>query len=125
MENVKNRMQLHLTTDSLVYSIQHHDIYEWIKNNEKHFDLSDSLRHDMKNNDNKKVVGKFKDELNSLVMKDFIALNPKVYSFNHQTMKDKHEKIMKDKLINIEVEKEIHKFIMLLARMEIMQKNIN
>ena len=58
---------------------------------EKHFDLSDSLRPDMKNNDNKKVVGKFKDELNSLVMKDFIALNPKVYSFNHQSMKEKHE----------------------------------
>ena len=42
----------------------------------------------MKNNDNIKVPGKFKDELNSLVMKDVIALNPKVYSFNHQTLKE-------------------------------------
>ena len=50
----------------------------------------------MKSNDNIKVPGKFKDELNSLVMKDWLALNPKVYSSNHQTMKDKHEKIMKD-----------------------------
>ena len=42
----------------------------------------------MENNDNQKVVGKFKDELNSLLMTEFIALNPKVYSFNYQTMKE-------------------------------------
>ena len=43
----------------------------------------------MKDTENNKVVGKFKDELNSLLMTDFIALNPKVYSFNYQTMKEK------------------------------------
>jgi hypothetical protein len=31
-------------TDSLVYSIQHPDIYQWIKDNGQHFDLSDSKR---------------------------------------------------------------------------------
>ena len=92
-------------TDSLVYSIQHHDIYEWIKNNKQHFDLSSSLRPDLKDTENNKVVGKFKDELNSLVMKDFIALTPKVYSFNYQTMKEQHETMMTDKLIDIQVEK--------------------
>ena len=35
-------------TDSLVYSIQHEDRYEWIKNNEQHFDLSESVPDDMK-----------------------------------------------------------------------------
>ena len=39
---------LYSDTDSLIYCLQHHDIYEWIKNNAKYFDLSDSLRPDMK-----------------------------------------------------------------------------
>ena len=42
----------------------------------------------MKNNDNKKVVGKMKDELQSLPMQEWIALNPKVYSYNYQTLKE-------------------------------------
>jgi hypothetical protein len=75
---------LYSDTDSLVYSIKHDDIYEWIKINSKHFDLSDSTRTDLKDNTNKKVLGKFKDELNTLVMTEFIALNPKVYSIKHQ-----------------------------------------
>ena len=47
---------LYSDTDSLVYCIYHHDIYDWIKNNTKYFDLSDSLRPDMKNTENNKVV---------------------------------------------------------------------
>ena len=42
--------------------------------------MSGSLRPDLKDTENAKMVGKFKDELNSLVMKDFIALHPKAYS---------------------------------------------
>ncbi|MFM7986784.1 MAG: hypothetical protein ACKPKO_46465, partial [Candidatus Fonsibacter sp.] len=66
-------------TDSLVYSIQNVDIYEWIKQNKQHFDLSDSIRPDMKDNTNKKKLGKMKDEMNSLLMIEFLALNPKGY----------------------------------------------
>ena len=53
------------------------------KNNSEHFDLSDAIRPDMKDNTNKKKIGKFKDELNTLVIKDVLALNPKIYSFNY------------------------------------------
>jgi hypothetical protein len=70
-------------TDSLVYNVKHDDVYEWIKNNKQHFDLSDAVRDDMKDNTNKKVLGKFKDELNSCIMTEFLALNPKVYSYNY------------------------------------------
>ena len=41
-------------TDSLVYVIRHEDIYKWIKENSKHFDLSDSIRDDMKDNAHEK-----------------------------------------------------------------------
>ena len=84
-------------TDSLVYSLQHNDIYEWIKNNKNHFDLSDSLRPDLKDDKNKKVLGKFKDEFNSLLIKDFLALNPKVYSINYQTLNEQNQIIDKNK----------------------------
>jgi hypothetical protein len=68
-------------TDSFVYNIEHPDIYKWMSDNRTHFDLSDSLNKDLKDNTNKKVLGMFKDELSSVPMKEFIALNPKVYSF--------------------------------------------
>ena len=53
---------LYSDTDSLVYSIQHDDIYAWIKQSKQHFDLSDSIRPDLKDNTNNKVLGKCKDE---------------------------------------------------------------
>ena len=48
-----------------------------------HFDLSDSVREDLKDNKNKKVIGRFKDETNSLPITEFVALNPQCYSYNH------------------------------------------
>jgi hypothetical protein len=40
-------------TDSLVYDIQHDDIYDWIEKHKQHFDLSGSLRYDLKDTSNK------------------------------------------------------------------------
>ena len=37
---------LHSDTDSLVYSIQRDDVYEWIKQNREHFGLPSSIRPD-------------------------------------------------------------------------------
>ena len=54
--------------------------------NKKYFDLSNSLRPELKDNTNKKVLGKFKDEIHSLLITEFIALNPKVYSVNYQSL---------------------------------------
>ena len=45
---------LYSDTDSLVYSIKHDDIYEWVKADSKYFDLSDSTREYLKDNNNKK-----------------------------------------------------------------------
>ena len=56
-------------TDSLVYNIQHDNIYQWIKYNKSHVDVSDSVREELKDDENTDVVGKFKDETNSLPKK--------------------------------------------------------
>ena len=83
---------LYSDTDSMVYQIFTDDVYEWVKENRQHFDLSDSIREDMKDNTNKKKLGMMKDELNTLPIKSFISLNPKCYSF---TYNDKIEKNVK------------------------------
>ena len=70
--------------DSMVYNFKHPDIYDWIKNNKQHFDLAGSMRPDLKDPTNDKALGKFKDENNSLLITEFLALNPKVYSFKYQ-----------------------------------------
>ena len=66
-------------TDSLVYYIKTEDIYKWARENSTHFDFSeDKLKPDEAN---KKVTGKFKDEMKGLVMAMFTNLNAKVYCY--------------------------------------------
>ena len=40
-------------TDSFVYNIKHPDMYEWIKENKEHFDLSYYKREGMRDNEHK------------------------------------------------------------------------
>ena len=42
----------------------------------------------MKDKMNEKVLGRFRDETESLPIFDFIALSPKCYRFNHLTVDD-------------------------------------
>ena len=80
--NFENNYELiYSDTDSLTYNIKHPDVYKWVKDNSSHFDLSDDKY--MKDDTNKKVLGKFKDELEGIPMKSFTALNPKVYCFDY------------------------------------------
>ena len=82
---------IYTDTDSLVYDIRHNDIYEWIGQHREHFNLSDSKRPDLQDDTNKKVSGKFKDDVNSLVIKEFVALSPKSYTYNYQTLEERTE----------------------------------
>ena len=84
-------------TDSGVYLIEHEDIYEWMKENKEHFDLSDMVRADLQDNTNKNVICKQKDEFNGQIPKVCTALNPKVYCFKHQAYNDKKEIVNKEK----------------------------
>jgi hypothetical protein len=73
-EDFKGRYNLlYSDTDSLVYEIFTPDVYEWMKANKSLFDLSDSIRPDMKDNANKKVLGKMKDEFHDIPIQEFIA----------------------------------------------------
>ena len=69
-------------TDSFVIHVRTDDIYEDLKQLNEYMDFSDYPK-DHSNHDvtNKKVLGKFKDELNGQIITEFIGLKPKMYSF--------------------------------------------
>ena len=76
-------------TDSLMYHITYpptsshhqHNIYTDMGKNSDDYDFSEyPLEHPLFSTVNKKVLGKFKDELNSLPAEEVVALLPKCYS---------------------------------------------
>ena len=69
-------------TDSLVYEIRAvYDVYEKVYENKDLFDFSDySKESKFYDNNNKKVIGKMKDEMNSKVISEFVGLKLKMYS---------------------------------------------
>ena len=67
-------------TDSLCYEITTDDFYRDMSDNKEQFDLSDMKLEQFKNSDNKKVVGKFKDETQGIPICEFIGLRSKMYS---------------------------------------------
>lgn len=72
-------------TDSLCYDISTEDVYVDMKEDHHYFDFSDYPEsHFLHSNLNKKVLGKMKDECQGHVMREFIGLKPKMYSFVHE-----------------------------------------
>lgn len=72
---------LYTDTDSLIYLIHTNDVYDDMKSMLEYFDTSDyPPTHQNFSLLNKKVLGKFKDELNGEVMTSFIGLRPKMYA---------------------------------------------
>ena len=72
-------------TDSLMYLIQTDDFYSDInKDIKRKFDTSDFPENHpsgIKSGVNKKVIGKFKDEVGAKQITHFVGLRPKLYSF--------------------------------------------
>jgi len=91
----KNINLLFTDTDSLCYHIKNQDPYEMMKNNSNLFDTSDYPKdHPLYSTTNKKVIGKFKDESNSIPITEFVGLRSKLYAYtvdgeNHDHMKAK------------------------------------
>ena len=91
-----------MDTDSFIMHIRTEDFYKDIANDvERWFDTSN---YDEKDNrplsigKNKKVIGKFKDELGEKIMTEFCALRAKAYSFLIHNYSD--EDYEKNKIIN-------------------------
>ena len=84
-EQYKGQYELiYSDTDSFVYRFKCSDVFNNVViPNKVHFDLSDMQRKNFQDNIYKKVFGKFKDELNGKILTEFLALNPKVYSYKY------------------------------------------
>ena len=78
-----DKIQLLMTdTDSLVYEVQTDDIYKDMYEMKEHFDLSGySKTNPIYDNTNNKEIGKFKDETGDKIIKEFVGVRPKCYSF--------------------------------------------
>ena len=77
-------------TDFLLYEIETDDIYKTMLEHQDEFDFSEyPFEHTCYSRKNKKVIFKFKDELHSLILEEFIGLRPKCYSLLfHGEVKD-------------------------------------
>ena len=69
-------------TDSLCYRIcDERNVYDVMNEHKEHFDFSDyPSNHPYYDTSNRKKIGLFTDELNSLCLEEFVGLRPKSYS---------------------------------------------
>ena len=82
---IKYKVELIYTdTDSFIIQVETDDIYKDMLEDKNLYDFSEYPK-DHPNYDiiNKKFLGKFKDEMKSLIITEFIGLKPKMYSFNY------------------------------------------
>ena len=95
-----NKVELIYTdTDSFIIQVETDNIYKDMLENKNLYDFSDyPINHRNYDITNKKVLCKFKDELNSLIITEFIGLKPKMYSFDYI---DNNVKIKYDEYNNI------------------------
>ena len=89
----------YMDTDSFIIHIETNDFFEDIAIDvDKWFDTCKYDKNDnrpLPRGKNKKVIGKFKDELNGMIMTEFIALRAKTYAFvqiNEENELEEHKK---------------------------------
>jgi hypothetical protein len=76
----KSRL-LFTDTDSLAYGISTDNIYQDMWDDKDLYDFSEyPISHQCHSLDNKKVIGKFKDELAGCIIEEFVGLKAKMYS---------------------------------------------
>ena len=84
-EKYDNKVELiYADRDSFIIQVKADNIYKDILENKNLYDFSDyPINHPNYDITNKKVLGKFKDELNSQIITEFIGLKPKMFSFDY------------------------------------------
>uniref|UniRef100_A0A8D8SD21 DNA-directed DNA polymerase n=1 Tax=Cacopsylla melanoneura TaxID=428564 RepID=A0A8D8SD21_9HEMI len=101
----KNVKLLYMDTDSFFFQIKVDDLYEAFKGLKHYLDTSDyPSNHFLYSNRNKKKLGKFKDELNGMVLTHFVGLASKLYAY--KILDGKESKIAKGISTNV-IRKEI------------------
>ena len=108
-----NNVELVYTdTDSFIIQVEANDIYKDMLEDKNLYDFSEYPK-DHPNYDitNKKVLGKFKDEMKSLIITEFIGLKPKMYSFNYinKNIKINENNIKYDEYNNIILNNNVQK----------------
>ena len=91
-------------TDSYVIKVETDDLYEDFKEINEYMDFSDyPPEHPNYDKTNKKVLGKFKDEMNGKIITHFIGLKPKAYCYKVHGDEKEHKKskgVVKHKVSN-------------------------
>ena len=91
-------------TDSYVIKVATDDLYEDFKEINEYMDFSDyPPEHPNYDKTNKKVLGKFKDEMNCKIIAHFIGLKPKEYCYKVYGGEKEHKKskgVVKHKVSN-------------------------
>lgn len=89
----ENASLLFTDTDSLTYHIKTEDLFEDMKKYEDFYDFSDYPKnHILYSEKNKKILGKFKDEMKGTAISQFVGLKPKMYSILTDTEEKKTAK---------------------------------
>ena len=95
---------LYTDTDSVVIHVTTEDMYEDMRKNMQLYGTSNFLEdHPLYSTTNKKVVGKFKDELGAIIMTEFIGLRPKMYSYTGEES-EKRAKVVKKSVLKKPIE---------------------
>ena len=80
----------YMDTDSYVYDIKTEDFYKDIAGDvEKRFDTSGYKERPLPIGKNKKVIGLMKDELGGGIIREFVALRPKMYAYKYEDSESK------------------------------------
>ena len=67
---------LYTDTDSFILHVETDDVYKDIKDNQSQYDTSNyNNKHFLFSNENKKVLGKFKDELGGVPISEYVGLD--------------------------------------------------
>ena len=77
----RNCTLLYTDADGLLVDPKSPDVYADMESRNTHYDCSDySKDHPLNSEQNKKVIGKFKDECSGTPIAEYIGLRPKMYS---------------------------------------------
>ena len=97
-------------TDSLCYEIQTDDIYQDMMHDKQHFDTSNYKKDSfLYSEENKKVLGKMKDECAGAIVEEFIGLRSKMYSLSYEGKEKKTAKGVKRRVIEFNIRHQCYK----------------